>query len=71
MPDTVSDLARRLAENAEAVCRHYLSNGQRAGGYWLAGDVQNSSGRSLYVRRGPTAGRGAAGKHNLSARGFA
>ena len=63
MPDTVSDLARRLAENAEAVCRHYLSNGRRAGGYWLAGDIQNSPGRSLYVRlRGPTAGRGAAGK---------
>jgi hypothetical protein len=63
MPDTVSDLARRLAENVEAVCRHYLSNGRRAGGYWLAGDVQNSPGRSLYVRLcGPTAGHGAAGK---------
>ena len=63
MPDTISDLASRLAENAEAVCRHYLSNGRRAGGYWLAGDVQNSPGRSLYVRlRGPRSGRGAAGK---------
>jgi hypothetical protein len=70
MPDTVSDLARRLAENAEAVCRHYLSNGRRAGGYWLAGDVQNSPGRSLYVRlRGPTAGRGAAGKWTDAATG--
>ena len=70
MPDTVSDLARRLAENAEAVCRHYLSNGRRAGSYWLAGDVQNSPGRSLYVRlRGPTAGRGAAGKWTDSATG--
>ena len=70
MPDTVSDLARRLAENAEAVCRHYLSNGRRAGGYWLAGDVQNSRGRSLYVRlRGPTAGRGAAGKWTDAATG--
>ena len=63
MPDTVSDLARRLAENAEAVCRHYLSNGRREGGYWLAGDVQNTPGRSLYVRlRGPSSGKGAAGK---------
>ena len=63
MPDNVSDLARRLAENAEAVCRHYLSNGRRAGGYWLAGDVQNSPGRSLYVRlRELTTGRGAGGK---------
>ena len=70
MPDTVSDLARRLAENAEAVCRHYLPNGRRAGGYWLAGDVQNSPGRSLYVRlRGPTAGRGAAGKWTDAATG--
>ncbi len=42
MPDTVSDLARRLADNAEAVCRHYLSNGRRQGRYWLVGDVHNS-----------------------------
>ena len=70
MPETVSDLTRRLAENAEAVCRHYLSNGRRVGGYWLAGDVQNSPGRSLYVRLlGPTAGRGAAGKWTDAATG--
>ena len=70
MPDTVSDLACRLAENAEAVCRHYLSNGRRAGGYWLAGDVQNSPGHSLYVRlRGPRSGRGAAGKWTDAATG--
>ena len=63
MPDTASELARRLAENAEAVCRHYLSNGRREGRYWLAGDVRNTPGRSLYVRlHGPAAGRGAAGK---------
>ena len=63
MPHTASDLARRLAENAEAVCRHYLSNGRREGRYWLAGDVRNTPGRSLYVRlHGPAAGRGAAGK---------
>jgi hypothetical protein len=70
MPDTVRDLASRLAENAEAVCRHYLSNGRRVGGYWLAGDIHNSPGRSLYVRlRGPTAGRGAAGKWTDAATG--
>ncbi len=70
MPDTVSDLARRLAENAEAVCRHYLSNGRREGGYWLAGDVQNTPGRSLYVRlRGPSSGKGAAGKWTDAATG--
>ena len=70
MPDTVSDLARRLAENAEAVCRHYLSNGRRAGDYWRAGDVRNTPGRSLYVRlRGPSAGKGAAGKWTDAATG--
>ncbi len=70
MPDTVSELARRLAENAEAVCRHYLSNGRPAGGYWLVGDVRNTPGRSLYVRlRGPTTGKGAAGKWTDAATG--
>ncbi len=58
MPDSVADIARRLAENAEAVCRHYLSNGRRAGRYWLVGDVHNTPGRSLYVRlSGSGAGR--------------
>ncbi|WP_064696202.1 DUF7146 domain-containing protein [Rhizobium aegyptiacum] len=53
-----SDLADRLAQDAEAVCRHYLSAGRRAGNYWLVGDVGNSRGRSLYVHLvGPRAGR--------------
>ena len=57
------DLARRLARDAEAVCRHYLSNGRRCGHYWSAGDVMNTPGRSLYVRlTGPDSGPGAAGK---------
>ena len=57
------DLARRLARDAEAVCRHYLSNGCRRGRYWVAGDVMNTPGRSLYVRlSGPDSGPGAAGK---------
>ena len=50
MSKEASDLARRLAEQAEAVCRHYLSNGRREGRYWLVGDVQNTPGRSLFVR---------------------
>lgn len=63
MLDSASDLAHRLAENAEAVCRRYLSNGRRHGNYWLVGDVHNTPGRSLYVRlHGPTSGRGAAGR---------
>jgi hypothetical protein len=58
-----ADLARRLARDAEAVCRHYLSKGRRAGRYWIAGDAQNTPGRSLYVRlQGPDYGPGAAGK---------
>lgn len=44
------ELAHRLARNAEAVCRHYLSNGRRSGGYWHVGDVANTPGQSLYVR---------------------
>ncbi|MBB3396108.1 toprim domain-containing protein [Rhizobium sp. BK060] len=55
---SASDLAGRLAQDAEAVCRHYLSAGRRAGNYWLVGDVANSKGRSLYVHlTGPRAGR--------------
>ncbi|MDU1667923.1 MAG: DNA primase, partial [Bradyrhizobium sp.] len=50
MPRDASELAHRLAREAEAVCRHYLSNGKRQGRYWLVGDVQNTPGRSLFVR---------------------
>ena len=45
-----SELAHRLAREAEAVCRHYLSNGRREGRYWLIGDVRNTPGRSMFVR---------------------
>ncbi|MHC2338238.1 DUF7146 domain-containing protein [Bradyrhizobium sp. USDA 4454] len=48
--DSASDLARRLARDAEAVCRHYLSNGRRQGRYWMVGDVRNTPGRSMFVR---------------------
>ncbi len=65
-----AELARRLARAAEAVCRHYLSNGRRSGRYWLAGDVRNTPGRSLYVRlAGPDYGPGAAGKFSDAASG--
>jgi hypothetical protein len=64
------DLARRLARDAEAVCRHYLSNGRRCGHYWVIGDVMNTPGRSLYVRlAGPDYGPGAAGKWTDAANG--
>jgi hypothetical protein len=63
MPSEAADLAHRLARDAEAVCRYYLSNGRRQGRYWLVGDVANTPGRSLFVRlKGPDSGKGAAGK---------
>jgi hypothetical protein len=63
MSSQAAELAHRLARDAEAVCRYYLSNGRREGRYWLVGDVANTSGRSLFVRlKGPDNGRGAAGK---------
>ncbi|MGH3630361.1 MAG: DUF7146 domain-containing protein, partial [Sciscionella sp.] len=63
MSRSASELARRLARDAEAVCRHYLFNGRREGRYWLAGDVRNAPGRSMFVRLwGPDSGEGAAGK---------
>src|SRR5579863_9500428 len=62
MPRDASELARRLACDAEAVCRHYLSNGRRRGHYWTVGDVRNTPGRSMFVRlSGPESGSGAAG----------
>ena len=65
-----SDLAQRLGRQAEAVCRHYLSNGHREGRYWLVGDVQNTPGRSMFVRlTGPESGKGAAGKWTDAATG--
>jgi hypothetical protein len=58
-----SELSRRLAQDAEAVCRRYLSNGRRLGRYWIVGDARNAPGRSLFVRlSGSERGKGAAGK---------
>lgn len=63
------DLSRALADNAEAFCAHYLSNGRRNGSYWLVGDVHNTPGQSLYVRLFNTQGGGAAGKWTDAATG--
>ena len=67
MTSRASDLARRRAGRAEAVCRHYLSAGRREGAYWHVGDVANAAGQSLYVRlAGPKAGKwadAATGEH--------
>jgi hypothetical protein len=70
MSSQAVDLARRLAREAEAVCRRYLSNGRRRGRYWIVGDVANTPGRSLFVRlTGPHYGKGAAGKWTDAATG--
>lgn len=70
MATPASELSQQLAERAEAVCRHYLSNGHRSGAYWLVGDVGNAKGRSLFVRlnAGP-ASRSARGKWQDAATG--
>jgi hypothetical protein len=70
MHSQATEIASRLAHSAEAVCRHYLSNGRREGRYWIVGDVSNTPGRSLYVRlHGPLSGKGAAGKFTDAATG--
>lgn len=56
--DSPSDIARRLADQAEAVCRRYLPKGRREGRYWLVGDVRGTPGRSLYVRLHGAEGNG-------------
>jgi len=61
MSGSASELARRLGEHAEAVCREYLSNGHRSGNYWMVGDVRNTCGRSMHVRLKVVGGK-AAGK---------
>ncbi len=61
MTGSASELARRLGEHAEAVCREYLSNGHRSGNYWMVGDVRNTRGRSMHVRLKAVGGK-AAGK---------
>ncbi len=64
------EIVRRLAERAEDVCRCYLSNGRKIGGYWIVGDRRNAKGRSLYLRlNGPATGKGARGKWTDGATG--
>jgi hypothetical protein len=68
MPRDASELAHRLARDAEAVCRHYLSTGRREGRYWLVGDVRNTPGRSMFVRLRESP-KGPAGKWTDAATG--
>lgn len=68
MSRDASELARRLAREAEAVCRYYLSHGKRAGRYWVVGDVHNTPGRSMFVRLQESP-KGPAGKWTDAATG--
>lgn len=67
MMTRIAELASRLAQEAEAVCRSYLPNGKRNGHYWHCGNVQGDPGQSLYVHlSGPRAGKwtdAATGEH--------
>ena len=68
MPRDAAELSRRLARDAEAVCRHYLSSGRRQGRYWTVGDVRNAPGRSMFVRLQDSS-KGPAGKWQDAATG--
>jgi len=68
MRDRTEEIVRRLAERAEEVCRRYLSNGRKVGGYWIVGDRRNTKGRSLYLRLRSNGSR-AAGKWTDAAGG--
>lgn len=68
MEEGVHSLARRLADQAEVVCRHYLSAGRRQGYYWQVGDVRNTPGRSMFVRLKDSP-KGQAGKWTDAASG--
>ncbi|MBS1164382.1 MAG: primase [Proteobacteria bacterium] len=68
MVESPHDLARRLADHAETVCRHYLNAGRRQGNYWQVGDVRNTPGRSMFVRLKDSS-KGPAGKWTDAATG--
>ena len=69
MPRDASDLAHRLAREAEAVCRHYLSNGRREGRYWLVGDVAQHPGPLACLCGSRVSPKGPAGKWTDAATG--
>ncbi len=59
-------IAAALAHRAEDVCRHYLPGGRKQGRFWIAGDIDGTPGRSLYVR---LTAPGTPGKWNDAAEG--
>ncbi|WP_419901104.1 DUF7146 domain-containing protein [Kiloniella sp.] len=58
MSGFVRDVAGRLNERAEALCRKYLSNGTKVGNYWMVGSIDNEKGDSFVVHiSGPKQGK--------------
>ena len=55
MSSQASDLAQRLARDAEAVCRHYLSNGRRIGAKLVIVQWQNGEPVWVYPPENATA----------------
>jgi hypothetical protein len=54
---SISEVNRRLVDNAEELCLALLPQGRRDGRQWLAGDVRGGAGQSLRVElAGPKAG---------------
>ena len=49
-PSPAAGIAAALGLRAEAVCRRYLPHGRKLGRYWIAGDLDGTRGRSLFVR---------------------
>ncbi|MER8417614.1 toprim domain-containing protein [Mesorhizobium sp. M1329] len=68
MREPAHELARRLADQAEAACRYYLPSGRRQGNYWSVGNVRNVPGRSMFVRLRPSP-KGPPGKWTDAATG--
>src|SRR5258708_4524752 len=63
-----SELAHRLARDAEAVCRRYLPAGRREGRYRLLGVARHTPRRSMFVRLKESV-KGPAGKWTDAATG--
>lgn len=44
------EIADELGKHAEAVCKAFLPNGRKVGGYWQVGNLHGDAGRSMTVR---------------------
>jgi hypothetical protein len=49
MPHSAADIAARLTDQIEALCRHLLPGGHREGHEWRAGSIRGEPGKSLGV----------------------